>query len=280
MPAAWLKPIGIRPREIDIFEDAEAGLLRLEGEQAFNALGRNDDHLAGLQVAHETRADDVERAGFGRQNPGAVEIAQHQRPDAERIAAADHLLGRHRHQREGTLDLPHSIDETRVQIALLAGGDKMQKRLGVGGGGEDRALLLQRALHGHGIGQIAVMGDGEAAIGELGEEGLDVAHAGTTRRGIACMADSAVALQTVDDALLGEGVADQADMAFDMELAAVIGNDAGRFLAAMLERMQAQCDDGRGILPAENAEHPAFVVEMVVGLGGKHVVCVCHLKLR
>lgn len=94
------------------------------------------------------------------------------------------------------------------------------------------------------------------------------------------MANGAVALQAVDDALLGEGVADQADMAFDMELAAVIGNDAGRFLAAMLQRMQAQCNDGRSVLPAENAEHTAFVVEMVVGLGGKHVVCVCHLKLR
>ena len=68
------------------------GLLRLERKQALDALGGDDDHLAGLQVAHETRADDVERAGFGSQDPGAVEIAEHQRPDAERIAAADHLL--------------------------------------------------------------------------------------------------------------------------------------------------------------------------------------------
>ena len=58
-------------------------------------------------------------------------------------------------------------------------------------------------------------------------------------------------------------------MAFDMELAAVIGDDAGRLLAAMLQRMQAERDDGRRVLPAENAEHAAFVVEMVVGLGGK-----------
>ena len=73
---------------------------------------------------------------------------------------------------------------------------------------------------------------------------------------------------------LGEGVADQADMAFDVELRAVIGDDAGRFLAAMLQRMQAERDDGRRVLPAENAEHAAFVVEMVVGLGrSKRVVC-------
>ena len=35
------------------------------------------------------RADDVERAGLGRQDPGAVELAQHQRPDAQRVAHAD-----------------------------------------------------------------------------------------------------------------------------------------------------------------------------------------------
>ena len=46
-----------------------------------------------------------------------------------------------------------------------------------------------------------------------------------------------------------------------------IGDDAGGFLAAMLQRMQAERDDGRGVLPAEDAEHAAFVVKMVVGLG-------------
>ena len=66
---------------------------------------------------------------------------------------------------------------------------------------------------------------------------------------------------------LGEGVADQPDMAFDMELAAVIGDDAGGFLAAVLQRMQAERDDRRGVLPAEDAEHAAFVVEMVVAFG-------------
>ncbi len=79
---------------------------------------------------------------------------------------------------------------------------------------------------------------------------------------------------------LVKGVADQADMAFDMELAAIVGNDAGGLLAAMLQRVQAKRDDGGCVLPAENAEHTAFVMEVIIGLGGKHVVCVCHHKLR
>ena len=85
-----------------------------------------------------------------------------------------------------------------------------------------------------------------------------------------------VAGQPVDHRLLGEGVADQADMAFDVELAAVIGNDAGRFLPAMLQRMQPERDDRRGLLPSQYAEHAAFVVEMVVSLGGEVFFCVSH----
>ena len=97
---------------------------------------------------------------------------------------------------------------------------------------------------------------------------LHVAQAGAAGRGVARMADGAVAVQALHHGRLGEGVADQPDMALDVELRAVIGDDAGRFLAAMLQRVQAERDDRRGVLPAENAEHAAFVVEMIVGLGG------------
>ena len=56
-------------------------------------------------------------------------------------------------------------------------------------------LLLQRALHGHGVGEIAVVGDGEAAVGKFGKERLDVAQAGAAGGGVARVADGARALQ-------------------------------------------------------------------------------------
>ena len=70
-------------------------------------------------------------------------------------------------------------------------------------------------------------------------------------------------------------------MALDVKLRSVIGDDASRLLAAMLQGMQAERDDGRCILTPEDAEHAAFVVEVVVRFGGKHVArrnvrCVCH----
>jgi len=116
----------------------------------------------------------------------------------------------------------------------------------------------------------------EPAFRKLGEERLDVAQTGAAGGGVARVADGAVAGQAVEDVLLGEGIADQADMALDVELAAVIRDDAGGFLAAMLQGVQPERDDGRRVLPSENAEYAAFVVEMVVGLGGKHLACVCR----
>ena len=83
---------GIGTGEIDIFEDAGAHRLRRKRPQALNSvLGDNDD-LAIHHVAHEARADDVERASLRRENIFSVEFADDERPDAEWIARADQLL--------------------------------------------------------------------------------------------------------------------------------------------------------------------------------------------
>src|SRR6185312_5460541 len=103
----------------------------------------------------------------------------------------------------------------------------------------------------------------ETAIGKLGEKRLHVAQARPAGRRIARMADGARALQPFQYRGLCEGIADQADMALDVKLRAVIRDDAGRLLAAMLQRMQAEGGDRGGVLPAEDAEYAAFVVECV-----------------
>ncbi len=65
----------------------------------------DDDDLAVLDVAHEVGADDVERAGLRGEDVAAVELAEHQRADAERVARADQLLVGQRDERVGALDL-------------------------------------------------------------------------------------------------------------------------------------------------------------------------------
>jgi hypothetical protein len=72
------------------------GSARLEGAEAFDAAaGGDDDHLARLDLAHEFRADDVERAGLRTQHPAVADPAQHQRAHAQRIAHADQLGAGH-----------------------------------------------------------------------------------------------------------------------------------------------------------------------------------------
>ena len=53
-------------------------------------------------------------------------------------------------------------------------------------------------------------------------------------------------------------------MALGVEAGAVEGDDAGRLLAAMLERMQAEHGQRRGVGVAEDAENAALLAQLVV----------------
>ena len=87
---------GVRPREINVFENAGAWRLRRERLVNFGLDDRTlvveHDDFAGLDVANVFRANDVERTGFRRENWAAVEFAVHQRANAERVARADQLF--------------------------------------------------------------------------------------------------------------------------------------------------------------------------------------------
>ena len=73
-------------------------------------------------------------------------------------------------------------------------------------------------------------------------------------------------VQTGDDFAAGEIVADQAEAAFGMKPLAVERNDAGGFLAAVLQRMQSERSYRRSVWMAENAEYAALLAQ-AVGVG-------------
>ena len=86
------------PREVDVLEDAQRAARRRRppGASARPFVGDRDD-LAGLDVAQELGADDVERAGLRRD---AVAVAEHARATSgrrpSRIAEGDDaVLGHH-----------------------------------------------------------------------------------------------------------------------------------------------------------------------------------------
>ena len=70
--------------------------------------------------------------------------------------------------------------------------------------------------------------------------------------------------QSLDDPGVAEVVADQAHAAMGVEAGAVEAGDAGGFLAAMLQGVQAQRGERRGVGDVPDAEDAAFLVEFVV----------------
>ena len=231
--------------------------------QAVEPARADHDDLAGLDVAHEIGADDVERAGLRGEDPGFAEPSEHQRPHAQRVAHADDPVLRQRHQRIGALDLAQRIDQPLDDGVFQAGRDQVDDDLGVAGRLEQAAATHQLAPQLIGIGQIAVVADRQPAELEIGEQRLDVAHRHLAGRRIAHMADRRVPAQALDDLLRAEIVADLPHAAMGVELLAVIGDDAGRFLAAMLQRVQAERRQRRAVGMAVDAEDAAFFVQMI-----------------
>ena len=142
--------------------------------------------------------------------------------------------------------------------------DEMEDDLGIGCRLADGAVGDEVAPERQPVGQVAVVADRQAAGREFGEQGLDVAQDGFAGRRIADVADRHPALQPADRLLFREVVADQTETTLGMEARAVEAHDAGRFLAAMLKRMEPERRQGRGILMADDAENPALLAQPVV----------------
>ena len=163
----------------------------------------------------------------------------------------------------GALELRIASMKRSTKRGLRRAGDEVDDHLGVGGRLADRAVADEVAAQRQAVGEIAVMGDREAAAVELGEERLDVAQDGLAGGRVAHMADGREALEPLDGVAVGEAVADEAELALGMEDAAVEGDDAGRLLAAVLQGVQAERRDRRGVRVAEDAEDAAFLAQRV-----------------
>ena len=83
------------------------------------------------------------------------------------------------------------------------------------------------------------MSDGETARRELGKQRLHVAQDRRAGRRIAHMANRNGAWQTLDGRGAGKMIADETEALFRVKPLAVVGNDARRLLAAVLQRRAA-----------------------------------------
>jgi hypothetical protein len=155
------------------------------------------------------------------------------------------------------------FDEAVDEAVALGLRDQMQDHFGVGGGLHHGAVAHQLAAQRQPVGEVAVVADRETAGVEFGEQRLDIAQDGAAGRGVAGVADGGIAGQAFDHFAAGKGVADEAEPAFGMKPGAIKGDDAGGFLAAMLQGVQSKRGDGGGVGMAEDAEHPAFLAQRI-----------------
>src|SRR5262249_42415682 len=104
----------------------------------------------------------------------------------------------------------------------------------------------------------------------------------------AVVAEGDMALEPADHFGLVEIVTDETEPALGMEMCPVVGDDAGRLLAAVLQGVQPECGERGRILIAENAEHAALFPETIV-FGGRgawlsprftRIACKVHRRLQ
>ena len=193
-----------------------------------------DNHFAVFDIAYVLRADDVERACLGSQDGAAVELADNQRPDTERVASTDQLLVGEADKGIGAFELAQPLDEAVDKTVASRARNEMQNHLGVGGRLHHRAFAHQVAAQFDAIGEIAIVADRETAGIELGEKRLHVAQDRLAGRRIAHMTDGGCAGQAINHLAACEGVADEAEASLGMEPLAVERDDAGCFLSAVL----------------------------------------------
>ena len=129
---------GVRPGQVDVLEQAALGLGGGEVLRA-QAVLVDRDQLARLDLADEGGADDVERGGLGRDDPAAVEPAEHERADALRVAGGVERVLVHEDQRERAAQLGQHLHRGLLDDDVRARGEQRGEQVGVGGGADRSA---------------------------------------------------------------------------------------------------------------------------------------------
>ncbi len=249
----------VRPREVDVLEKAgrpPLGLERLERVQAADVDHRD---LAPLHVAHVLGAQQVEGAGLAGDDPGAVDPADRQRTEAQGVADRDHAPGDERDQGVGAAQKAQGIDQRVDHVGRSRARRQVQDRLGVAGGLEDRAVGLQLLADQRRVDQVAVVGDGDRPAMVPEQERLRVGRARVTGCRVADMPHGGLAWKLVQY-LSGEDLGYVSHARTARELFPYGGDDARRLLPAVLQGVEREVGQRRGLGMTEDPDDAAHLV--------------------
>ena len=260
------------PGEVDELEHAQGRRrLRVADRDRVAARPRGRRSRRARRRARSSAPDDVERRGLRGEDPAAGVVApqpgravvgrghrqppEDERPEPVRVADADHPLLVEDHEAErapdARQDLAQGVD--RVRGGLV--GEERGQQLRVGAGGQAAAAALELVEQLAGVDEVAVVPDRERPPRPEAERRLGVLPDRGPGRRVAAVGDGEVAHERRDPPLV-EHLADHAQVLVDHQLPAVGDADAGRLLAAVLEREQRGRGDGRGLVAVLGQDDP------------------------
>src|SRR6185436_5580430 len=169
---------------------------------------------------------------------------------------------RHQHERVGAAHLADGIDDRGFDVGSLRPRKQVHHDFAVVAGLEDGAFADQRVTQLAGVDQVAVVPERQLAVRAVDDDRLGVGEPALAGRRVAHVAGGEVPGQP-GERVAAERIVDVAHRARGADAGAVGGGNAGAFLAAMLERVEPQVGEVRGLCVPEDSEDPALVFELV-----------------
>ena len=225
------------------------------------------------------RADEVERAGLGADDPGVAETAERERAESVGVSRGDQPVLGQEGERVGAADLRDRLADRLFDRRGSRSCIQVQDDFGVAAGLEDGPVEHQLVAQLERVDEIAVVRHGNLAVRAVDEERLRVLELAFAGGRIARVPDSDVTGERLQR-LLVERFGDVAHGAGDPELDAVGRGDAGALLPAVLERVKAEVSEVGGLGMAEDSEDAALVFKgHFPRASGARLVCLACVQL-
>jgi hypothetical protein len=132
--------------------------------------------------------------------------------------------------------------------------EKVKDDLAVVGALEDGTFSLESRANLGGVDEIPVVSDGDGAVGIVHGQRLGVLQNRIAGGRVTHVTDGRGARQLAQT-IFGEDLADVAHLAHPVQLLAVTGNDASRFLPPVLERVQSEIGELRRLGVAKDSDY-------------------------
>ena len=184
----------IRAREINVFEDALRARLGWCVVLASDAFGADNHHFPRFHIVQIDGADEVKGAGLRGEHgaftaTGNFHFTHGQRAEAVRIARHDDAVLGQKYQGKRAFQLQQRIAQGTRQRALRGMRHQVQHHFRIAIRLKDRAAPFQIFAQFGGVGDVAIVGDGDLALVARHRKRLRVQQHRIAGRGIARVAD-------------------------------------------------------------------------------------------